>query len=124
MDPHRGNIIHIGDIAQKYIHVYSRNENIAKSNEAAMGGKGQPLYKCISKFKNKNKQPPYKSEMNIMFIFIFICYIYTHSKKGLLCEYDMYRYIIIRGRKYIHAIFKPRAPRSPALIMSWPRLGL
>lgn len=72
MDPHRGNIIHIGDIAQKYIHVYRRNENIAKSMEAAMGGKGQPLYKCISKFKNKNKQP-YKSEINIMFI--SICYI-------------------------------------------------
>lgn len=43
MDPHRGNIIHIGDIVQEYIHVYRRNENIAKSNEAAMGGKGQPL---------------------------------------------------------------------------------
>lgn len=79
MDPHRGDIIHIGDIVQKYIHVYSRNENIAKSNEAAMGGKGRPLYKCISKFKNKNKPPPYKSEINIMFI--FICYMYTFKER-------------------------------------------
>ena len=76
MDPHHGNIIHIGDIVQKYIPVYRRNENIAKSMEAAMGGKGQPLYNCISKFKNKNKQP-YKSEINRIYnVYIYMLHIH------------------------------------------------